>query len=423
MKSSTLTTFAGITVAAAAGWLLWGNNSIEVTRITIPHTAVPHAFDGFRIAHITDFHNTTFGKDHHRLLNALRKANPDLIAITGDMIDARRTDIPQALSFAEEIVKIAPCYYVMGNHEARIPDFPVFEKGLRECGVHVLRNESVCLEREGEYVTVIGLDDPAASEHFTETLLQLQRDARGFTLLLSHRPERFNSYWSAGIPLSELEAEGHHEVIVKDYYQVPVQPSYLNYSNGILWVGNFYHADENSYKAPSTLGKTKADNDDERFGGYLLGYDLTEKGAQRMVPAEGEDYAMPDADKLYATVDRIQGMTMLEDGTIILSRSYGRTANSQLMVHDPAKAVTKKVSLGDVEYDCIMLEKSTCLDKEYTMLPMSEGITVKADGNGREILVLSESGSVIFDGDGTYDTKTGIFRTDYIWKVEVPEME
>ena len=154
-------------MAAAAGWLLWGNNSIEVTRITIPHRAVPHAFDGFRIAHITDFHNTTFGKDHHRLLNALRKANPHIIAITGDMIDARRTDIPQALSFAEEIVRIAPCYYVMGNHEARIPDFPVFEKGLRECGVHVLRNESVCLERDGEYVTVIGLDDPAASEHFT----------------------------------------------------------------------------------------------------------------------------------------------------------------------------------------------------------------------------------------------------------------
>lgn len=189
-------------MAAAAGWLLWGNNSIEVTRITIPHTAVPHAFDGFRIAHITDFHNTTFGKDHHRLLNALRKANPHIIAITGDMIDARRTDIPQALSFAEEIVRIAPCYYVMGNHEARIPDFPVFEKGLRECGVHVLRNESVCLERDGEYVTVIGLDDPAASEHFTETLLQLQKDARGFTLLLSHRPERFNSYCSAGIHLA-----------------------------------------------------------------------------------------------------------------------------------------------------------------------------------------------------------------------------
>lgn len=228
------------------------------------------------------------------------------------------------------------------------------------------------------------------------------------------------SYWIAGIPLAELEAEGHHEVVVEDYYRVPVQPSYLNYSNGVLWIGNFYHAEENAYKAPSTLGKIKADNDDERFGGYLLGYDLSEKGAERMIPADGETLAMPDADKLYATTDRIQGMTMLDNGSIILSRSYGRTANSQLQSYDPAKAEIKKTTLAEVEYDCVMLEKTTCMNKEYTMLPMTEGITVKADGNGQEILVLLESGSVVFDGDGTYDTKKGVFRTDYIWQVEMP---
>ena len=161
-------------------------------------------------------------------------------------------------------------------------------------------------------------------------------------------------------------------------------------------------------------------NDDERFGGYLLGYDLTEKGTERMVPADGERFAMPDADKLYATTDRIQGMTMLDNGNIILSRSYGRTANSQLQSYNPTKAEVKKITLADVEYDCVMLEKSTCMNKEYTMLPMAEGITVKAGGNGNEILVLLESGSVVFDGDGTYDTKKGVFRTDYIWKVEMP---
>lgn len=228
------------------------------------------------------------------------------------------------------------------------------------------------------------------------------------------------SYWIAGIPLAELETEGSHVVEVKDYYRVPVQPSYLNYSNGILWVGNFYHAEEKSYKAPSTLGKIQADNDDEKFGAYLLGYDLSEKGAERMLPAEGQEMAMPDADKLYATTDRIQGMTMLSNGHIVLSRSYGRTANSQLQSYDPKKAQIKKTTLGDTEYDCIMLEKSTCLLKEYTMLPMTEGITVKNDGNGNEILVLSESGSVVFDGDGTYDTKKGLFRTDYIWQAEMP---
>lgn len=228
------------------------------------------------------------------------------------------------------------------------------------------------------------------------------------------------SYWIVAIPLSELEAEGHHEVMVDTYYQVPVQPSYLNYSNGVLWVGNFYHAEENSYKAPSTIGKTKADNDGERFGGYLLGYDLTEQGADRMVPKEGETFAMPDPDKFFATTDRIQGATQMEDGRIVLSRSYGRTANSQLFVYDPSKAVTKKVSLSGVEYDCVMLEETTCQEQAYTVLPMSEGITVKKNGAGHEILILFESGSMVFDGDGTYDTKPGVFRTDYIWKADLP---
>lgn len=192
----------GVSVAAAAGVLLWGNASITTTEHPILHPAVPRSFDGFRIAHITDFHNTLFGKNHHRLIAKLKAAKPDLIAITGDMIDARRTDIPTALSFAAEAVKIAPCYYVMGNHEARIPSYPEFEEGLRQTGVHVLRNESMQIEREGEYLTIIGIDDPAASATFAEDIIRMQKAARGFTLLLSHRPERFETYCAAGVHLA-----------------------------------------------------------------------------------------------------------------------------------------------------------------------------------------------------------------------------
>lgn len=192
----------GLSAAAAAGWLLWGNTAITTTEIPVYHRAVPRPFDGFRIAHITDFHNTLFGKGHHRLLDRLKAAKPDLIAITGDMIDARRTDIPTALGFAEEAVKIAPCYYVMGNHEARIPTYPAFEAGLRKAGVHVLRSESVRLEREGEYLTIIGIDDPTASDGFAEDIIRMQKAARGFTLLLSHRPERFETYCAAGVHLA-----------------------------------------------------------------------------------------------------------------------------------------------------------------------------------------------------------------------------
>ncbi|MBQ3009694.1 MAG: metallophosphoesterase [Oscillospiraceae bacterium] len=201
MNRTSLTALVGVS-AAAAGVLLWGNTAITTTEHSVFHRAVPRPFDGFRIAHITDFHNTAFGKDHHRLLTKLQEAKPDIIAITGDMIDARRTDIPTALGFAAEAVKLAPCYYVMGNHEARIPSYPEFEEGLRKVGVHVLRNESVQLEREGEYLTVIGIDDPSASDCFAEDIIRMRKEARGFTLLLSHRPERFETYCAAGVHLA-----------------------------------------------------------------------------------------------------------------------------------------------------------------------------------------------------------------------------
>lgn len=363
------------------------------------------------------------------IMEGLTFTQQSRLGVCTDTEDSRLEQFADVMRVAEPFA-YAPGYYQnivtqgMDQNEAtgniyvsgyfkREEDNP-FEKTGNPTAIAVLNGEGSLI---GEYV-MKNEDGSAFTSHMggvavTEDTIFVSGSQR-------KDEEGKNSYWIAGIPLPELEAEGHHDVVVKDYYRVPVQPSYLNYSNGVLWIGNFYHAEENSYKAPSTLGKIKADNDDERFGGYLLGYDLTEKGTERMVPADGERFAMPDADKLYATTDRIQGMTMLDNGNIILSRSYGRTANSQLQSYNPTKAEVKKITLADVEYDCVMLEKSTCMNKEYTMLPMAEGITVKAGGDGNEILVLLESGSVVFDGDGTYDTKKGVFRTDYIWEVEMP---
>lgn len=228
------------------------------------------------------------------------------------------------------------------------------------------------------------------------------------------------TYWIAAISLDKLEAEGHHEVTVDKLYQVPVQPSYMNYSNGTLWIGNFFLRSNDSYQAPVTIGEVDAVKDRTSFGGYILGYDLSGQGSARL-ETEGGECAMPDADKVFATTDRIQGMTRLADGRIVLSQSYGRKNNSALMVYDPAKAETATISIAGAEYTCVMLEKKTCQEYSYTMMPMSEGITVKTDGNGLEVLVLYESGAVLYSGDGTYDSNAGVYRTDYIWKVTIPE--
>ncbi len=224
------------------------------------------------------------------------------------------------------------------------------------------------------------------------------------------------TYWIAAIPLEELTTEGHQDVTVKQLYQVPVQPSFMNYSNDTLWIGNFYLSTKKSYAPPEDLGTVKAETDGETFGAYILGYSLGDAGSAAMEPSDGHPYAMPDADKFYGITNRIQGMTQKADGTIVLSRSYGRTNNSELLGYDPSKAQTRTVSLDGTDYDCVMLEAATCQIFAYTMMPMSEGITVKTDGDGSEILILYESGAAIYDGDGTYDREPGKFRTDYVWK-------
>ena len=224
------------------------------------------------------------------------------------------------------------------------------------------------------------------------------------------------TYWIAAIPLEELVTEGHQKVTIHTLYQVPVQPSFLNYSNGTLWVGNFYLSSKAAYAPPVDLGTTKGEG--ETFGAYVLGYDLSEKGAGRMETLDGELYAMPDADKFYAVTNRIQGMTMLADGSIVLSRSYGRKNNSELLAYDPSQAPVQIVSLNGREYDCVLLEES-CQLFAYTMMPMSEGITVRSAEGGEELLILYESGAAIYDGDGTYDRETGIYRTDYVWRFPI----
>lgn len=193
----------GLTAAAAgAVWLAWGNTSITTTEYIVTSPAVPRSFDGLRIAQVSDLHNDSFGLDYIRLVRSLQAARPHFIAITGDMLDARRTNIPRALTAAQQMLRVAPCIYTKGNHEARIPAYPLFEEGLREAGVFVLRNDSVTIERNGEHLTILGMDCPYGDPDYPAFLYRLSREAKGFKLLLSHHPEQIDTYNDVGIDLA-----------------------------------------------------------------------------------------------------------------------------------------------------------------------------------------------------------------------------
>ena len=94
-----------ICLLALVLWVLWGNTAPEVNEWRIQSDRLPEAFDGFRIAQVSDLHNTK----NEKLLPLLEKAEPDVIVLTGDLIDSRNTDVAAALDFVREAVKIAPC--------------------------------------------------------------------------------------------------------------------------------------------------------------------------------------------------------------------------------------------------------------------------------------------------------------------------
>lgn len=201
VKKKTLCVLAGIFLVLIV-WTVWGNTALERNTYTIRSPELPDVFDGYRIAQVSDLHNAEFGDRNQRLLEMLREAEPDMIAITGDLIDSRKTNIAVALAFAEEAVKIAPCYYVSGNHEARVAEYQDLKTGLEAAGVTVLDDAQVKIEVSGESITVIGVNDPCFHADYLTSdaavmdrkLSELSSEDAGFTILLSHRPELFDTY-------------------------------------------------------------------------------------------------------------------------------------------------------------------------------------------------------------------------------------
>ena len=192
-------------------WTVWGNTALMVSTISISSSHIPAAFSGFRIAQVSDLHNAEFGKNNAELLKLLSESRPDIIVITGDLIDAQHTDVEIALCFARESVKIAPVYYVTGNHEAASPQYDTLKAGLEAAGVIVLEDETVYIERGGETISLLGLADPdftIRGDMFGEVpamastkLKNLIDDESGYTILLSHRPDLFETYVDGGIDL------------------------------------------------------------------------------------------------------------------------------------------------------------------------------------------------------------------------------
>ena len=191
-------------------FFLWQNNDITVTEINYYNDKIPDGFNGYSIIHISDLHNKSFGKNQEYLLKKVRIAEPDIIVITGDLVDRRKYNLDIAMKFIDGAMKIAPVYYVSGNHEAWSKDYKNISQRLLDYGVKILDDNKVAL-KEGKYeIEILGLSDPdfltsnylegTDLSKLKEELSKLSDDSL-FQILLSHRPELFDLYADANIDL------------------------------------------------------------------------------------------------------------------------------------------------------------------------------------------------------------------------------
>lgn len=183
-------------------WTIWGNKTVGTTCYGITSNRLPVSFDGFKIAVVSDLHNAKFGSENSRITQKIEKERPDIIAITGDLVDAKRTDIETAVALVHRLMQIAPCYYITGNHEAWIgPRFSELEEKLLAEDVQILHDQVIQLEKDGQTIQLVGLDDPDFSERDStvqQGVLKAKLDqlslSEEYCILLSHRPEAFEVY-------------------------------------------------------------------------------------------------------------------------------------------------------------------------------------------------------------------------------------
>ncbi len=203
-------------------------NLIEVKNYTILSNKIPKSIDGFKILQLSDLHSKEFGKNNKILLDLIISKKPDIILVTGDMLNSTNDNGRVFTQLVKDLDKKFPTYYCAGNHE-RIASikaeyekaiwFEEYIKSLELMGVKYLNNEVVEIKKDNDIVKIYGLNMPlvyySASDDtlngndilFSASSLRKyfgNTNKNSYNILLSHNPKYFKAYneWGADLIFS-----------------------------------------------------------------------------------------------------------------------------------------------------------------------------------------------------------------------------
>lgn len=191
---------------------LYENLSVKVTKYVFDTGKLHEEFGGLRIVQLSDIHMIRSEEQSDKLYNKTLEQKPDVIAITGDLIDtdkyANKEYQEMTVSFCRRLCSIAPVYFVYGNHEIMLLDDPennLFKTRLEANGVHILNNSCKMISKDGYEFNLLGIQDPAtlykdekyafgngSVDILNDITNELDRD--NVSILFAHRPELFSLY-------------------------------------------------------------------------------------------------------------------------------------------------------------------------------------------------------------------------------------
>lgn len=170
------------------------SEKIKRNEITIKDKKVKNSF---KIVLITDCHSSKYLEKE--LPNIIKKEEPDLVFLTGDIVDTR-VSLEIGKKLVESIAKLSRIYYVTGNHEAFVDDKYNIKDHLKKMGIKVLDGIVENISVNGNNINIYGYDDRSIGkkyyyEEYENIKSQIENvNENELKLLLSHRPEKDKEY-------------------------------------------------------------------------------------------------------------------------------------------------------------------------------------------------------------------------------------
>lgn len=227
------------------------NKFLNVSKYEIKSNKLPIEFNKFKIVHLSDFHNYDFGKNNIKVIEKINDENPNIIVMTGDMVNKYDNNFDRFLKLSETLSKSYRMYYIVGNHEKRLRDYHlnfIIEK-LSQFNIKILNDEKIIIKRKNAFINIYGIDIPLSFykirnrpsniEEVVDSVLKRCKE-KEYNILLAHNPLYFEIYSKFSVDLT-LSGHVHGGMVRLPFVGGVLSPErklFPKYSSGVYKLNN-----------------------------------------------------------------------------------------------------------------------------------------------------------------------------------------